>query len=237
MSVHACARIWRNVAASDRDCCGDQACWNIQRDETTAESEREKHREREILIPSSAPWCWPPQARVGLSATLIKHDKGKGPATAALSAPSKYKRTTKKKRQRQKNKKLPNTYNRLPLFSHFPVLFPKLPVWAACCCRVSQWGSWAAPWSSRWPFAARWLKAQHLSWHFAVCQCDAVGTLRAAAEKRRSSAGSSLASSSSSTSFSLLSSLAPRAHAVHRLTGGSTSRHLRVDKCTEQIPI
>lgn len=194
---------------------------------------RDNSRVRENFHLSPVLWCWPPQARVGLSATLIKHDKGKGPATAALSAPSKYKKKPQKERQRQKNKKLPNTSNWLsPLF--IPLFFPKLPVWAACCCRVSHWGSWAVPWSSRWPFAALWLKAQHLFWHFGVCQCDAVGTPCAAAEKRRSSAGLSLASSSSSTSFSLLSSLVPKAQAVHRLTGGSTRRRLRFDKCTDK---
>lgn len=165
------------------------------------------------------------QTSIGLTTTIIKLDKGKGPATAALTAPYK---------ERWKNKNLQNNYIQ---FSHllFSLFSPKLPECAAWCCRVSQWESWAVLWSSHWQFASLWLKAQHLSWHFAVCQCDAAGTLCAAVEKRRSSVGLSLASSSSST-FSLLLSLGPRTHVVHRLTGGSTCRSLTL-KSLKKIPI
>lgn len=174
----------------------------------------------------------------GLSDSLMKHDRGKRCDQAALSLcpQGKCKRNTKRKNRARKTE--PANYLQLAfLFLLISLVFPfKLPVWAACCCTVSLWGSWAAPWSSRWPFAVLWLRAQHLSWHFAVCQRDAAGTLCAAAGKRRSSAGSSLASSFFSTSSSLPLSLGPRAHAVHRLTGGSTRKHLSVDKWTEQIP-
>lgn len=229
--------IWRQVTANDKG-CGELVCGNIWWDETTAESERRKWGNEKFLL-SYALWCWPPHARVSLSATLIKHDKGKRPATAAPLSPHKIHTRIKNTRLKTKKKNFKH-FSRVFFPPLFKPLFPpsKLPVWAAYCCRVSHWGSWAVPWSARWPFAVLWLKAQHPSWHLGVCQCDAVGTLCAAAEKRRSSAGLSLASASSSyTSFSLLLSLVPRAHAVHRLTGGSTRRRHRFDKCTEQIPI
>lgn len=109
---------------------------------------------------------------------------------------------------------------------------PKLPVWAAYCCWVFQWGSWAALWSSRWPCAALWLKARHLPLRSAVRRCDAVETRYAAAERRRSSSvGPSLASSSFSTSCSLLLSHGPRTHAVHGLTVTSTHSSFRFNKC------
>lgn len=186
--------------------------------------QQQSRREEETRLLSCAPWCWPPQARGACQPHLLSMIRAKDLLLLYSQL-----QTDTKEPQKHKDRQIINfpTFTAgspSSLISLFFCFFfsPKLPVWAACCCRVSLWGSRAAPWSSHWPFAARWLRAQHPSWHFAVCQCDAVGTLRAAAEKRRSSAGSSSASSSSSTSFSLLSSLVPRAHAVYHLTGGST---------------
>lgn len=180
--------------------------------ETFNGTRRQQSDESHIFLLSSVQREWPQQTRVSLSATLVKHDKGKGPAAAALAAPSKH----RKKPWRWK-------YS------------PKLPVWAAYCWRVFRRGSWAALWSSRWPRAALWLKARHLPLRAAVPQCDAVETQHAAAEsrRRRSGAGPSLASSSFSTSFSLLLSHVPRTHAVHGLTGGSTCSSFRFNKCEE----
>lgn len=173
---------------------------------------RQQSDKRDIFLLSSVQWEWPQQTRVRLSATLVKHDKGKGPAAAALTAPSKH-------------RKKPQRWN----------YSPKLPVWAAYCCWVFRWGSWAVLWSSRWPCAALWLKARRLPLRAAVRQCDAVETRYAAAERRRrrSGAAPSLASSSFSTSFSLLLSHAPRTHAVHGLTGRSTRSSFRFNKGEE----
>lgn len=57
---------------------------------------RQQSDKRDIFLLSSVQWEWPQQTRVRLSATLVKHDKGKGPAAAALTAPSKHRKKATK---------------------------------------------------------------------------------------------------------------------------------------------